>query len=69
MYDNQILANLFLQQKEVHHLMIMPVTINFGNVLDNKNSKVWIRIFTPSATTGSGSRASTAIDDVQIKWK
>ncbi|MBV9960876.1 MAG: hypothetical protein JO072_01400, partial [Parafilimonas sp.] len=46
-----------------------PVTVNFGNALDNQNSKVWIRITTLSATTGSGSRASTGIDDVQITWQ
>lgn len=44
------------------------VTVNFGNVLDNQNGKVWIRIVTLSATTGSGSRASTGIDDVEINW-
>ena len=46
-----------------------PVTVNFGNVLDNQSGKVWIRIVTLSATTGSGSRASTAIDDVQFSWQ
>jgi hypothetical protein len=46
-----------------------PVTVNFGNALDNKSSKVWIRIVTLSATTGSGSRASTGIDDVEISWQ
>ncbi|MEP6465999.1 MAG: DUF5689 domain-containing protein [Parafilimonas sp.] len=45
-----------------------PVTVNFGNALDNQNSKVWMRIVTLSATTGSGSRASTGIDDVNISW-
>ncbi|MFT4152372.1 DUF5689 domain-containing protein [Parafilimonas sp.] len=44
------------------------VTANFGSALNDKNSKVWIRIVTLSATTGSGSRASTGIDDVEIKW-
>ena len=46
-----------------------PVTVNFGTALDNKTSKVWIRIVTLSATTGSGSRASTGIDDVGISWQ
>jgi hypothetical protein len=46
-----------------------PVTANFGNALDNQSGKVWIRIVTLSATTGSGSRASTAIDDVQFTWQ
>lgn len=47
----------------------MPVTANFGNALDNQSSKVWIRIVTLSTTTGSGSRASSAIDDVQFSWQ
>lgn len=46
-----------------------PVSVNFGNVLDNQSGKVWIRIVTLSATTGSGSRASTGIDDVNISWQ
>ena len=46
-----------------------PVTVNFGNALDNLNSKVWIRIVTLSVTTGSSSRASTGIDDVSINWQ
>lgn len=46
-----------------------PVTVNFGNSLDNQSGKVWIRIVTVSATTGSGSRASSAIDEVEISWQ
>ena len=45
-----------------------PVTINFGNSLNNLSQKVWIRIVTLAATTGSGNRPSTAIDDLQISW-
>jgi hypothetical protein len=45
------------------------VTVGFGNALDNKSDKVWIRIVTPGATTGSGSRASTGIDDVEFNWQ
>ncbi|MFZ9694979.1 MAG: DUF5689 domain-containing protein [Chitinophagaceae bacterium] len=45
-----------------------PVTVNFGNVLDNNNQKVWIRIVALNGTTGGGSRASTAIDDLQLSW-
>ncbi|HEX5651770.1 MAG TPA: DUF5689 domain-containing protein [Chitinophagaceae bacterium] len=45
-----------------------PVTVNFGNALDNQNQKVWIRIVALNATTGSGSRPSTAIDDLQLSW-
>lgn len=44
------------------------VMVNFGSALDDQTGKVWIRIVTLSATTGSGSRASTAIDDVRISW-
>jgi len=44
------------------------VTVNFGNALDNLNQKVWIRIVTLAGTTGSGSRASTAIDDLSLSW-
>ena len=46
-----------------------PVTVDFGNALDNQSGKVWIRIVTLSATTGSGSRASSAIDDVKFSWQ
>jgi len=46
-----------------------PVSVNFGNALDNRSEKIWIRIVTLTATTGSGSRAATGIDDVRISWK
>ena len=45
-----------------------PVTVNFGDALDNKSDKIWLRIVTLTATTGTGSRAATGIDDVQISW-
>jgi hypothetical protein len=44
------------------------VTVNFGNALDNKSGDVWIRISTTAATSGSGSRPATAIDDVRLTW-
>jgi hypothetical protein len=44
------------------------VTVSFGSALNNQNQKIWIRIVTLSATTGSGSRASSAIDDFQMSW-
>jgi hypothetical protein len=44
------------------------VTVNFGNALDNKASKVWIRISTLVASTGSGSRATSGIDDFNLSW-
>ena len=46
-----------------------PVTVNFGGTLDNQSGPVWIRIVTLSATTGSGSRASTGVDDVEFSWQ
>ncbi|MBC6610080.1 choice-of-anchor J domain-containing protein [Hymenobacter sp. BT507] len=45
-----------------------PVSIDFGNQLDNINDVVWIRIVAPSATTGSNTRASSAIDDFSLTW-
>ncbi|MBM3412835.1 MAG: hypothetical protein FJY19_05590 [Bacteroidetes bacterium] len=45
-----------------------PVAVSFGTSLNNLNQKVWIRIITLSATTGSGNRPSSAIDDVQLSW-
>ncbi|MBS1627966.1 MAG: hypothetical protein JSR09_04190 [Bacteroidetes bacterium] len=45
-----------------------PVTVSFGSALNNISSKVWIRISTLSATTGGGSRPSTAIDDVNFTF-
>ena len=45
-----------------------PVTVNFGSSLNNISQKVWIRIATLAATTGSANRPSTAIDDLQLSW-
>ena len=49
-----------------------PVSINFGNALDNQSGKVWIRVVTLAASTGSGkpylNRASTAVDDVNLTF-
>jgi gliding motility-associated-like protein len=44
------------------------VTVDFGNALDNQSGVVTIRVVTLVATTGSGSRASTAIDDWALSW-
>ncbi len=44
------------------------VTVNFGTALDNINDFVWIRIVDLSATTGSGSRPTTGIDDVSLSF-
>lgn len=45
-----------------------PVTVNLPAIINNQNQKVWIRIVTLSGTTGSGSRASTGLDDVSLTW-
>jgi hypothetical protein len=45
-----------------------PVSVNFGSALNNISQTIWIRVVTLSATTGTGSRASTAIDDLNISW-
>jgi hypothetical protein len=45
-----------------------PVTVNFGAALNNLNQPVWIRIVALNATTGSGSRPSTALDNFQLSW-
>lgn len=44
------------------------VTVNFGNALDNQAGPVYIRIATLTTTTGSGNRATSAIDDYQLTW-
>jgi DNA/RNA endonuclease YhcR with UshA esterase domain len=44
------------------------VTVNFGASLDNQTEPIWIRIVTLSATSGSGNRPSTAIDDVSLEF-
>ena len=44
------------------------VTVDFGTALDNINQNVWIRIVTISATTLSGSRATTGFDDISLDF-
>lgn len=44
------------------------VTVNFGSALNNNIGPVWIRIVTKSASSGSGSRPVTAIDDFSLTW-
>lgn len=39
------------------------------SLADNSSSRVWIRIVTLLATSGSGSRPMSALDDVQISWE
>ncbi len=44
------------------------VTVNFGTALDNINQPVWIRIVTVVASTGSGNRPTTGIDDLVLSF-
>jgi hypothetical protein len=44
------------------------VGVTFPAAVNNQSQKVWIRIITKSATTGSSNRASTGIDDVKFTW-
>ncbi len=44
------------------------IAVDFGSNLDNRPDDVWIRIVTLTASTGSGNRASTAIDDLSITY-
>lgn len=45
-----------------------PVSVNFGSDLDNKSSAVWIRIAALTASSGSGTRTASAIDDFSLTW-
>lgn len=44
------------------------VTASFGSSLDNLSQPVWIRIVTLDASTGSGARATTGIDDFTLTY-
>lgn len=44
------------------------VTVNFGTALDNISDVVWIRVTALTASTGTGNRATTAIDDWSLSW-
>ncbi len=44
------------------------VTVNFGTALDNKPSNIYIRVVTLEVSTGTGNRASSAIDDFQLTY-
>jgi hypothetical protein len=43
------------------------ITVNFGSVLNDISDHVWIRIVN-TATSGSGARPATAIDDAVLTW-
>lgn len=44
------------------------VAVDFGNKLDNKAEKVWIRVVVLAATTGTGNRPTTGLDDFSLTW-
>jgi endonuclease I len=44
-------------------------TYSFGSALNNFSGPVWIRIVSLTATTGSGSRDTYAIDDFTLSWE
>ncbi len=44
------------------------ITRSFGTALDNQSGNVWIRISCLVAATGSGSRCTFGIDDVNLSW-
>ena len=44
------------------------VAVDFGTSLDNRPDDVWIRIVAITPSTGSGNRASSAIDDLSLSY-
>ncbi|MGB3005466.1 MAG: endonuclease [Chitinophagaceae bacterium] len=44
------------------------VNVNFGSAFDNISQPVWIRIVNLTASTGSGTRPATGIDDVVLNY-
>lgn len=44
------------------------IAVDFGNTLDNISDVVTIRIVTLAASTGSGNRPSSAIDNFSLSW-
>jgi hypothetical protein len=44
------------------------INVDFGTALDNKPGPVYIRVVALTPTTGTGNRASTAIDDYNLTW-
>ncbi|NML66028.1 T9SS type A sorting domain-containing protein [Hymenobacter sp. RP-2-7] len=45
-----------------------PIKVSFGTALDDNSGPVTIRVSTLAASTGSGNRPSSAIDDFQLSW-
>lgn len=50
-----------------HSFKSTPVTVNFGTALDN-NYNIFIRVVTLDLSTGTGNRASSAIDNFNLSW-
>lgn len=46
-----------------------PIHVDFGNALDNHNGIITIRIVTLTASSGSGNRPTTGIDDFTLNWE
>jgi hypothetical protein len=44
------------------------ITVDFGTALNNQTGPVFIRIVALTASTGSGNRATTAIDNINLTW-
>ncbi|GHN02040.1 hypothetical protein WSM22_35290 [Cytophagales bacterium WSM2-2] len=44
------------------------INVDFGSALNNRPDDVWIRIVAIAASTGSGNRASSAIDDFSLTY-
>lgn len=44
------------------------ITVDFGTALDSVSTPVWIRIAALDISSGSGNRATTAIDDVELTF-
>ncbi|WP_316795655.1 lamin tail domain-containing protein [Pedobacter agri] len=44
------------------------ISVDFGAALDNNAGPIWIRIITLSATSGSGNRPSSAIDNFSLSF-
>lgn len=44
------------------------ITASFGSALDHQNQPVWIRIVALTHSSGSGNRATTAIDNFHLTW-
>lgn len=44
------------------------ISVDFGNSLDNNTQEMWIRIVALTGSTGTGTRATTQIDDFNLTW-